>query len=75
MSARQRLPRDFGIFTKQNPQEIQFIKDGARALVSAFETSNKIAWDLIIDSANAKLTKHQRGMFSAFALSILEEGK
>ena len=62
------LKREFVVFSKLHPHRIKVIRLGAMALVAAFRAGDEQRWGEIIAEANKAFSKHERGVFSAFAM-------
>jgi hypothetical protein len=66
------LPSSFGVFSHLPPSRIDEIRFLAERAARAWKDKNEDAWRAIIAAANLTLSKHERGVFSAFA--IVEAG-
>ena len=69
------LPKQFGTLSKLSPQRLSEIKIAASALIIAYKNGDVEAWSSITNSANKTLTRYERGVFSGFIVSGVENGK
>jgi hypothetical protein len=67
-----KLSEDFGVFSRIHPDRISIIKFGAKQLAAAFKDGNETSWREIIQEANRTFGKNERGLFSAFAIMMVE---
>ncbi len=63
------LPTEIGRFTNIPHDRVAHIRRAAKAAARAYAAGDAESYGAILSAANADLSKHERGVFSAFLIA------
>lgn len=67
-----KIRKEPGVITHLPSQKIDEIRIAAKAAIRCLNAKDKTNYEAIIDHTNASLTKYEKGIFTGFALSEVQ---